>query len=117
MIDRALRLTREFHRMKQGDLAKKLGISSSYLSEIEHGKKSVSVELLEEYSKIFHVPASTFLLFKERQSGEQDGKTRDHAERLLDFFAWVMSDDEDDKEVQKTASASVGKAKEAIRAS
>ncbi|WP_313399887.1 helix-turn-helix transcriptional regulator [Stenotrophomonas sp.] len=115
MIDRALRLTREFHRMKQGDLAKKLGISTSYLSEIENGKKSASLELLEQYSKVFNVPASTFLLFKERLHGEQSKKNRDHAQRLLDFFAWVTSDDEDAGEVEEGPATAVGKAKKAIR--
>ncbi|WP_372016635.1 helix-turn-helix transcriptional regulator [Pseudoxanthomonas sp. 10H] len=114
MIDRALRLTREFHRMKQEDLAKKLGISNSYLSEIENGKKVASLELLEEYSKIFNVPASTFLLFKERMHGEQNSRARDHAQRLLQFFDWVISDDEDGNggpsKKKKGTSTAAGKA-------
>lgn len=115
MIDRALRLTREFHRMKQGELAKRLGISTSYLSEIEHGKKAASLELLDQYSKVFNVPASTFLLFKERLHGEQDKRTRDHAQRLLDFFAWVTSNDEDSGGSEEAASAAPGEAEKAIR--
>jgi len=79
--------------MKQGDLAKQLNISTSYLSEIEHGKKAPSLLLLEEYSKIFKVPASTFLLFKEKAEGRSDPKVEAHADRLLKFFEWVMSDE------------------------
>lgn len=115
MIDRALRLTREFHRLKQGDLAKRLGISTSYLSEIEHGKKAASLELLDQYSKVFNVPASTFLLFKEQLHGEQDKRTQDHAQRLLDFFAWVASDDHDAGEIEEATPAAPGKAKKAVR--
>lgn len=116
MIDRALRLTREFHRMKQGDLAKQLGISTSYLSEIESGKKTASLDLLDQYSRIFKVPASTFLLFKERMHGEHDSANFDHAKRLLDFFAWVTSDDEESGKAKEAAPAAPGKAQKAIRA-
>lgn len=115
MIDRALRLTREFHRMKQGDLAKKLGISTSYLSEIESGKKPASLELLDQYSKVFNVPPSTFLLFKERAAGHLDKGVSDHAKRLLDFFAWVTSDDEDVGEVEEEATQAAGNTKKAVR--
>jgi len=115
MIDRALRLTREFHRMKQGDLAKKLDISTSYLSEIEHGKKAASLDLLEKYSRIFNVPASTFLLFKERLDGHQDKKTHDHAQRLLDFFDWVASDEEDNGAAEEEAPTAAREAEKAIR--
>ena len=66
MISRALRLVRLFHRLKQTDLAARLDISNSYLSEIESGVKSPSVELLGRYSDIFSIPVSTLLLFSER---------------------------------------------------
>ncbi|NRX73843.1 transcriptional regulator with XRE-family HTH domain [Clostridium beijerinckii] len=39
MINESLRLLRVFHDLKAIDLAKKLSISQSYLSEIENGKK------------------------------------------------------------------------------
>ncbi|WP_310161121.1 helix-turn-helix domain-containing protein [Pseudoxanthomonas japonensis] len=97
MIGRALRLTREFHRMKQVDLAKKIGISTSYLSEIEKDKKPASLELLESYSQVFGVPASTFLLFKEKRMGSDgdSGKVNEQARRLLQFFEWVTSDEDE----------------------
>lgn len=114
MIDRALRLTREFHRMKQGDLAKQLGISTSYLSEIEHGKKAASLDLLDQYSNIFKVPASTFLIFKERANGKQDKGVNDHAKRLLDFFAWVTSDDEGAGEAEEKPAEALRDPKKAV---
>lgn len=109
MIERALRLTREFHRMKQGELAERLQISASYLSEIENGKKAPSLGLLEEYSKVFKVPASTFLLFKERAEGGVDSKVSAHADRLLKFFEWVM-DDESSSGAAEDAQKKAGKA-------
>jgi len=95
--------------MKQGELAERLHISTSYLSEIENGKKAPSLGLLEEYSKVFKVPASTFLLFKERAEGGVDAKVSVHAERLLKFFEWVIDDESGSgttEEVQKKAGKS-----------
>mgnify|MGYP006151216343 CR=1 FL=1 len=46
MLHKALKTVREVHRMQQGELAERLGISRSHLSEIESGKKAASVELL-----------------------------------------------------------------------
>lgn len=115
MIERALRLTREFHRMKQGELAKKLNISTSYLSEIESGKKAPSLSLLDEYAKIFKVPASTFLLFKERSEADADQKSQEHAKRLLKFFEWVTSDENSSSEDEAETSSEAGDAKKAIR--
>ena len=42
-----------------------LGISSSYLSEIENGKKKVSMDLLDRYSELFGLRVSTLVRFSE----------------------------------------------------
>ena len=93
MIERALRLTREFHRMKQKELASKLNISNSYLSEIEAGKKPITIDLLEAYSKVFKVPVSTFFLFKDEIASPGDSARKKRAERLLGFFEWVIKEE------------------------
>lgn len=97
MINKALRISREFHRLKQKDLADRLGISPSYLSEIETGNKTPSLDLLEKYGKIFNVPPSTFLVFAEKSSGlcSSDAVSK-NARRLLKFFEWVIEDEHDD---------------------
>lgn len=107
MINRALKLTREFHRMKQSELAKKLGISNSYLSEIESGKKSVAIDLLEAYARTFKIPASTFLIFVEQSKGKVDPKRKERADKLLRFFEWVLSDDESEEETSGTPEKTV----------
>ncbi|AQS03994.1 helix-turn-helix domain-containing protein [Clostridium beijerinckii] len=65
MINESLRLLRVFHDLKAIDLAKKLSISQSYLSEIENGKKKPSLELIEKYSEVFRIKPSTILFFSE----------------------------------------------------
>ncbi|WP_081688532.1 helix-turn-helix transcriptional regulator [Inquilinus limosus] len=65
MINEALRLIRVFHDMKQSETAEKLGISKSYLSEIEKGHKIPTLELLSKYSSVFAIPASSIMFFSE----------------------------------------------------
>ena len=65
MLSEALRLTRVFHDVKQAELAGRLGISKSYLSEIENGKKQPKIELIERYSSEFSIPISSILFFAE----------------------------------------------------
>lgn len=65
MINQALKNIRQFHNIKQSQLSTRLGISNSYLSEIESGKKSPSLELLDKYSEIFDIPVSSLLFFSE----------------------------------------------------
>jgi transcriptional regulator with XRE-family HTH domain len=65
MITEALRLLRIYHRKNQSQLAASLGISKSYLSEIESGKKNVTLDLLKQYSSHFNVPLSALFFFAE----------------------------------------------------
>lgn len=114
MINRALRLAREFHRMKQVELAKRLNISTSYLSEIEAGKKPPTIELLDGYADVFGVPASTFMLFQEQMNAGDDTKRQEKARKLLQFFEWVAREEDEGGETEKAAQA--GKSKKAIHA-
>jgi len=65
MINRALKAIRQFHGMTQSELASKLNMSKSYLSEIETAKKTVSYDLLQNYSIVFDVPVSSLVFFSE----------------------------------------------------
>lgn len=91
MISRALRMIRTFHRLKQTDLAEKLQISNSYLSEIESGIKSPTIELLGKYSSVFRIPVSTLLLFSERLNDKKfSERVRVQAgDKILRMLEWV----------------------------
>lgn len=65
MLSEALRLIRVFHDMKQADAAKVLGVSASYLSEVETGKKRPTLELIERYAETYKIPASSIMYFSE----------------------------------------------------
>ena len=75
MLSEALRLIRVFHDVKQVELADRLGISKSYLSEIESGKKQPKVELIERYSSEFDIPVSSILFFAESMENPSEAAT------------------------------------------
>lgn len=65
MLNEALRLIRVFHDVSQRELATRLQIVPSYLSEIEAGKKEPTLPLLRRYSEEFKIPMSSILFFAE----------------------------------------------------
>lgn len=75
MINDALRLLRLYLGLSQKQIAQNLEISQSMISEIESGSKSVSMEILERYSKNLNVRMSQLLFFAEELDG-QPVKTR-----------------------------------------
>lgn len=105
MLNRALKIVREVHRMKQGELANSLGISKSYLSELERGEKKVSLDVLNKYASTFDVPASTFLSFMEALEGESETR-RARAEKLLSVLSWTVENEsaaDEEKQLCKEA--------------
>ena len=58
MIQDALRTLRSYNTLRQNELAKKLEISTSFLCEIESGKKLPNLKLLQKYAKVFEIPIS-----------------------------------------------------------
>ena len=93
MLNDALKQIRMFHEMKQVELAQKLDISKSYLSEIESGRKSVTMDLLQKYGEVFSVPASSLLVFSENIDA---AKTSDKlrlkcATKIIKVMEWVSA--------------------------
>jgi transcriptional regulator with XRE-family HTH domain len=94
MIHRALKLIRQFHEITQTDLSSQLGLSKSYLSEIESGKKTVTFDLINKYSEIFDIPSSSLVFFSESIStkGKLSDSFRTAASgSILNIFEWFMS--------------------------
>lgn len=76
MLGEALRLIRVYHDLKQKQVAEKVGISTSYLSEIEKGHKTPSIKLVEAYSRVFDIPASSIMFFSESIEGDAGDRPR-----------------------------------------
>ena len=68
MLNEALRLIRVYHDVRQSEMAEKLKISKSYLSEIESGKKKPSLDLVEKYAETFKIPVSSVMFFSENMN-------------------------------------------------
>jgi len=54
-IGRTIKLARKAHKIKQGNLAERVGISQTYLSQIEAGKVNVSIDILAKICKILDI--------------------------------------------------------------
>jgi len=77
--------------MKQQDLADLLGLSKSYVSEIESGKKTPSLEVIDKYAKAFGIPSSSILFFAENIS-EPNKASRSRSQiagKVLKFLQFI----------------------------
>lgn len=96
MLNDALRLAREFHNLNQSQAADKLGVSQSFLSEIESGKKTPSLEILQKYAEAFSLPASAFLRFLESldENSVRPQFEKKVADKVLKMMQWVAKQKE-----------------------
>ena len=103
MINDALKLVRVYHNLKQKQLAEALELSPSYLNEIESGKKQVTMDVLEKYSKFFKIPTSSLLYFAERKGrhGEKNvvNPIAAKAIKMLDWVDTITRDIAEDEKV------------------
>lgn len=96
MLNRALKLLRAYHQLKQVELAKRLNISSSYLSELESGDKAPSLDILSKYAEIFKMPVSSILLFSESVGNAHKPGTKLRvaaADKILRLLEWLQERD------------------------
>lgn len=80
MLGEALRLIRVYHDLKQKQVAERLDVSTSYLSEIEKGHKTPSLDLIQRYSDCFGLPVSSIMFFAE---SVEDGGAYDRARSFV----------------------------------
>lgn len=90
MLNQALRLIRTYHDLSQTELCSELGLSNSYLSEIESGKKSPSLEILKKYSEQFDIPLSSILFFSENleMPKPSDRLKKNIAGKIISILEW-----------------------------
>jgi len=96
--------------MKQKDLAARLELSPSHLSEIEKGVKPVSYDLLCRYSEIFELPVSSIALFAEVVDGAKPKKSlkaalADKALRVLEWMDAISRFQDDEPKQHSKAKA------------
>lgn len=75
MIGEVLKRLRKIYGYKAVEICNHLGISPSYLSEIENGKKQPSLEHLKKYAQLFGIKLSSLILLAESyEEAEKEGK-------------------------------------------
>jgi transcriptional regulator with XRE-family HTH domain len=95
MYDRALKTIRQYHRLSQAELADQLGISRSYLNELERKRKEPSLEILSKYANRFDVPLSSIMIFAEQAQNTKSDKVRVFvADKVLKMLEWVAEDED-----------------------
>lgn len=57
-----IRLVRTVEGLPQGELARRLSVTSSYLSQVENGRKQPSLSFLKQVSDEFSFPLSLLVL-------------------------------------------------------
>lgn len=91
MLGEALRLIRVYNDLKQVELAQRLGVSKSHMSEIESEEKTPSLDLLKKYSIEFGIPISSILFFAEELPTAKRGEKARVviASRVLDILKFI----------------------------
>lgn len=75
MIGEVLKRLRTIYGYKAVEMSEKLGISASYLSEIENGKKQPSLDHLKKYADLFGIKLSSLILLSESyEEAQKDGR-------------------------------------------
>lgn len=91
MYHRALKLIRQYHRLSQVELAGQIGLSKSFVSELETGSKKASIDVLERYARFFRIPLSSLLVFAEHTGGSDfNERSRNFvANKVLKMLEWL----------------------------
>jgi transcriptional regulator with XRE-family HTH domain len=102
MLNKALKLIRAFYDISQSDLSDKLGISKSYLSEIESGKKQPTIDILNKYSSQFDIPLSSILFFSESLDGNKitDKLRVGIAKKIVSILEWNQTRNENTENIK-----------------
>lgn len=107
MIGDVLKRTRAIYGYKATEMSSLLGISSSYLSEIENNKKQPSLELLQRYSSILGIKLSSLILLSENldEASKQNKGQEFIAKMMLKLINYMSNgkgdfnfDDEEEKQ-------------------
>lgn len=112
MLSRTISLIRVFHNLTRAEVAEKVGISRSYLSELESGQKKITLDVLEKYSQAFNIPMSSLLLFDETASSGrfEDALRLKLTGRIVKMLEWLaeISDDDNDTKIKVAREEGVG---------
>lgn len=73
-IGKKIKILRAVHQIRQQELARKLGISQTHLSNIEHGRVTVGLVILLRLANILHCTFNDFFTLE------------DESQKMLDYW-------------------------------
>jgi len=85
-LGRVLKIYRLTAGIKQKELAQRLDTSSSYLSLVESGKRTPSVDFLSRAARELNVPVELLLIEAAQQRGAISPIQLDYIERAKEFL-------------------------------
>lgn len=98
MIGDVLQRLRKIYGYKAVEMSENLGISKSYLSEIENNKKQPSLSLLGMYADIFEIKTSSLVMLSEQfDEAKSKNKTDDFIRKLMIKIIKFASEGLDDE--------------------
>lgn len=93
MIGEAIKIIRIFNGLTQQELAQYIGISDSYLSQIESGKRTPTLETVSAISSHFRIPVSSLMFFSEQLGSDKTPTDRKRrlafGKRLIEFLSKI----------------------------
>jgi len=87
---RAIRIVRTAHGLTKAQLARELSIGASHLSLIERGKRSPSVDVLEEISRVLRIPPHLLTLLASETGDLDDPKNAEQVAELARSLVRVL---------------------------
>jgi transcriptional regulator with XRE-family HTH domain len=94
-INRILRLLRVAEDITARELAGKLGLSASYISEIETGKKEPTLKVLNAYGAFFGISPANLLYIQE------ESPSASNAELMVGIFERKVESERDRARIRK----------------
>src|SRR4051794_12841498 len=87
---RAIRIVRTAHGLSKAELARQLTIGPSHLSLLERGKRTPSVEVLDEISTVLRIPPHLLALLASEPGDLDDPKNAEQVAELARSLVRVL---------------------------
>lgn len=89
MHSTVLKLLRQYHALSGQEMAKKLGVSQSLISEMECTRKIVTLATLEKAGLAFHMRTSSLVVLSEVLQSEGRLPQPGMCEKAIRILAWA----------------------------
>lgn len=92
--NKAVKAFRVFNRLTQEQLSESLGVPKSFISEMENGRKPVTIQVIDRYAEYFKVQAWE-IVYLGRVYDSRSKQSR-FTKMLLALIEWISNDDAPD---------------------